>query len=185
MVNSTVCEVDLLPALRVGVRVVGERGDAEVHERRHPRAVLRGVLVEEPVEVPQHRVGVEVRSVMELDALAEPERPLRLVVRVHLPALREPRNEPGGLVGGAHVPVDERVVEHEAHEAEPFEPLVGLSPGEGNVGRGHPDPQGPSGTGGGGGDAGDEGDCNRPEHQVAQRESSLSWHGSSPVSIDG
>ena len=96
-----------------------------------------GVLVEHLGHVPHHRIGVEGRAVMELDARPQLEHPLGLVLVVHGPCGGEGRNQHAGGIGLGQIPLGERVIDGDAGEAVALKPLVGLAQRARNVGCRH------------------------------------------------
>src|SRR5262249_13731414 len=103
---------------------------------------LRGLLVLDRVEREQHGVGIEGAAVVEFHVSAQLEDPLLRIALADLPGFGEPGHQRGQLVTPREVPVDERLVDLVADEAEALEAVVRLAAGVGNVGRGHTDPQG-------------------------------------------
>ena len=117
---------------------VGEVGQVGARQGELLRVPLRRLFVE-AAEVPHDGVGVEGAAVMELHAVAQGEQPTLVVLGVDVPLGGEAGLDGGGLIGAAEVPVDERVVQAEADEAESLEALVGGAAGGGDVARGHGD----------------------------------------------
>ncbi len=109
------------------------------HDRRGRRIVLRRLVVVDAAEVPDHRIGVELRAVMELHALANVADPAQRIGLVGMPGGEQPGRDVGKLVGVREVPVDDRVVGGIAEEAEPFAAVVGNAVGGRQICRGHAD----------------------------------------------
>src|SRR5258708_247994 len=68
------------------------------------RVELRTVVLEVAIEIPDHRVGVEIRSIMKLHAMPQMEDPGFLVVRGLLVFLCQPRSKASQPVGAGEVP---------------------------------------------------------------------------------
>ncbi len=109
--------------------------------RRQARAHLRGLAlvvvgrlgVEHLVEVPDHRVGVEGRAVVELDPLAQAEDPVAAIRGVALPRGGEPRHQLARPVGDVELPGDQGIVEGESGELVAPRAAVRLAGGERQV----------------------------------------------------
>ena len=124
--------VDLARAAQVGMREAVTPTWLGVEMRR--------VLLQHLLDVPDHRVGVEVGAVVEFHAGAQLEDPLGLVVRRRRPFGREAGDDHARLVGRGQVPQRETLVHGVAGEAVALEALVGLAEGARDVGGGHADP---------------------------------------------
>ena len=116
--------------------------DAPARDGAARRVELRAVVAEEAIEVPDHRIGIEGRAVMEGHAATQVEAPFLRVVRVLLPALSEARAQPRHLVAARQVPQHQRFEHRIAEEAHPLEAVVRHAGGGRHVGRGHGDAQG-------------------------------------------
>ena len=125
--------VDLPP--RLEQRIARPRDGAAL------RLELLGLRVVEALEVPDHRVRVEVGAVVELDAAAQREDPLGRVGLVLRPLLREPGPEPGQRVRAGQVPQREALEDRVAEEAHALEAIVRHARGRGDVGGRHGDAQ--------------------------------------------
>ena len=88
-------------------------------------------------KIPDHRVGVEIRSIMEFDAFAQGEGPFGGIVWVHTPACCKAGDQRNRFVRGGQVIRDQGFEHLIAHEAHPFGPLVGLTIGQGHVASRH------------------------------------------------
>ena len=121
--------------------VGGDGGNARAALRRLLRVELRGLFVQQLLEVPDHGVGLEVAAVVELHAVAQGEGPARRIGLVDLPRSGEAGHQHRGLVGRGQVPIDQPVIERVAHEPHAFAALVGLAGGQRNVRGGHADAQ--------------------------------------------
>jgi len=124
--------------------VVDLAGAAQVRHARSRDADLTGVevrciLLEHLLDVPDHRVGVEIGAVVELHAGTQLEDPFGLVVGRDVPFGRKAWDHHARLVGGGEVPGGEPLVHRVAGEAVALKTLVRLTERSRNVGRGHAD----------------------------------------------
>jgi hypothetical protein len=71
---------------------------------------LRCLVVEHLVEIPDHRVGIEVAAVMEFHALPQRKPPFGLVGVAYLPFGGEAGHQFAGAIRHIHFPGDQRVV---------------------------------------------------------------------------
>ena len=147
----------------VGLLVGIDHRHRRLDDRRGRRVVVRRFLVIDPVQVPDHRVGVEVGAVMELHPLPHGEDPAQRIGFVDLPGGEQARRDVGRLVRIVpQVPVHQRVVGRVAEEAVSLETIIRNPVRAGQVRRGHGDAQRAAGRRqggkrrrrGGGGDAG-------------------------------
>ena len=79
---------------------------------------MRRVLVEELLEVPDHRVGIEIGAVVEFHAAAQLEHPLGLVLRGDVVLFREIGDLGWDLLVLRYVPVDQQVEDRPAGPTE-------------------------------------------------------------------
>ena len=93
-----------------------DRRDARAHLRALLRVELRRLVVQHLVEVPDHRVGLEVGAVVKFDALAQREAPDLVVLRVDLPLGGQARDQLAGARADVGFPRDHRVVNRVAGE---------------------------------------------------------------------
>src|SRR5262249_61618741 len=107
------------------IAIVGKVGGAAAVDSGGLRVELRRALLESAVEIPDHGLGVEGGAVMEAYATTQLERPFLAVAGILLPALGEARNDVGGRICFAQVPVDKGVEGGEAHETHALETVVG------------------------------------------------------------
>ena len=119
---------------RVELPPGGQRGQPRPHLRRLALVELRRLRVHDLLEVPDHRLGVEGRAVVEGHARPQRQRPALAVRRVGLPGGRQPRHQLARPVGDVHLPGDERVVDRVARELVGPRAAVGLPRGEGDIG---------------------------------------------------
>ena len=118
-----------LHRLVVYLPVGADDGRAGPGDARALRLELRAVVLVVAVEVPDHRVRVERRAVVELDALAQVEGPELLVGGILLPALGQRRDDPRELVRALEVPLHQTLEDRVAEEAHPLEAVVGHARG--------------------------------------------------------
>ncbi len=118
----------------VDLLVARDRRQARPHLRGLALVELRRLGVEHLVEVPDHGVGVEGRSVVELHTIAQLEGPQGFVAVVDFPFGGEARDQLPGSVGDVHFPGDQRIVERVAGELVGAGPAIGLAGGERHVG---------------------------------------------------
>ncbi len=125
--------VDLLPPV----------DDAEPNAREGCRVLLvvRRILVEEPLEVPDHRVGGEFRAIVKLHALPQREDPTLSVGRIALEALGEPWDDGRHRLGHTQIPANQRLEGRKARETKALEALVRRSGRRRHVGSRHRDAQ--------------------------------------------
>ena len=112
----------------------GDRRNARAHLCALLGVELRRLVVQHLVEVPDHRVGVEVGTVVELHALAQREAPDLVVLRVDLPVGGQTRDQLAGAGADVGLPGDQRVVDRVAGELVGARAAVGLAGGERDVG---------------------------------------------------
>ena len=98
---------------------------------------VNGIFVQHFLHVPDNRIGVDGRTVMELDAGAQFEGPLGFVGGIHRPRGGQAGDQHAGGIGLGQVPLRQCVVHRDAGEAVAFKTLIGLTQGAGNVGGGH------------------------------------------------
>jgi hypothetical protein len=72
---------------------------------------LRRLVIQHLVEIPDHRVGVELAAVMEFDTLAQGKAPFGLVLVVDLPLGGQARHQLAGPVRDVHFPGNQRIVD--------------------------------------------------------------------------
>ncbi len=113
----------------VELLVACHRRQARPHLRGLALVELRRLGIEHLVEVPDHGVGIEGRTVVELHVGPELECPQRLVGVVDLPFGGEAGDQLARPVGDIHLPRDQRIVERIAGE------LVGAGAAVGLAGR--------------------------------------------------
>ena len=94
----------------VDLGVARDRRQSGLDLRALTLVELRRLVVQDLVQVPDHRVGIEVAAVMELDALAQGEAPLGLVLVVDFPFGGETGHQFAGPIRHVHFPGDQRVV---------------------------------------------------------------------------
>ncbi len=99
---------------------------------------LRGFVVEDLVEIPDHRVGIEVAAVMEFHALAERKSPLGLVVVVDLPFGGKAGYQFARPIRDIHFPGDQRVVNGVGGELIGARATIRLARRQGNIGHRNP-----------------------------------------------
>jgi len=102
---------------------------------------LGGLVVVDPAEVEDDRIGVEIGAVVKFDAFAQVEEPSGVIRFVDFPAGGEPRRDLGGLVGVVEIPLDQRVKGGNTEKAVAFATVVGNAARRRDVGSGHPDAQ--------------------------------------------
>src|SRR5882757_1550381 len=102
---------------------------------------LRRLAVEYGVEIPHRRVGVETRTIMEHGIGSQLDDPAPAVRRIGLPCGREPGHQRRGA-GIAQVPIDQRVVDRIAREAQPLEAAIRAAPQPRNIEERDRNPQG-------------------------------------------
>jgi hypothetical protein len=95
----------------VDLGVARDRGQAGLHLRALALVELRRLVVEHLVEIPDHRIGVEVAAVVKFDALAQGKAPFLLVGVIDLPFGGEPGHQLAGPVGDVHLPGHQRIVD--------------------------------------------------------------------------
>jgi hypothetical protein len=118
-----------------------DRGDIAGSLRCLCRIELQRLLIAELVKIPHHSVGIELRSIVELHPGPELECPHRLILRIHRPRQSEAGLQPCRPIRVAQVPVDQRVIDRDAHEALAFAALAGLSCCQRDVSEGRRDAQ--------------------------------------------
>ncbi len=116
-------------------------GHGGAHDRRCRRVVVQRLVVVDALQVPNNGTGVELRSVVELGALAHGEQPAVRVHLIDLPGREQARRGSRRLVDVNEVPVDQPVIGRVAEEAEPLAAVVGNASHRRQVGRGHGDAQ--------------------------------------------
>ena len=121
--------VDLLP--------VTEHVDERAHDRRPGRIELWGLLVIEPLQVPDNRVGGDRGAVGELDTLAQGENPAGVVARIDFPCGRQPWRQSGNLLGMGEIPIDQAIESSKAEEPISLAAIVRDAAGGWDVGRSH------------------------------------------------
>ena len=95
----------------------------------------------DPAEIEDHRVGGEIRAVVELHALADIADPAQRIAFVDPPRGEQAGRDVGQLVGVGEVPVHDRVVGGVAEEAETLAAIVGNAMRGRQIRRRHADPQ--------------------------------------------
>ena len=145
---------------------VGREGrDAVHHLGDLARVVLRRVLLQDLVQIPDHGIGIEWRSIMKFYALAQLEDPFLGIRRVGMPFRSQARRQCRHHVGARQVPVHQRVIELVADEAVTLAALVRDARGLRDVGRGHPDAQRALGACAGVGPGSDASHGKQQDHQ--------------------
>src|SRR5690606_39654597 len=104
-----------------------ERGNASAYLGGLVRGILRRILIEDLVQIPDDRVRVEVGAVVELDALPQLDRPDCRIVLAYRPLRRQAGPAVGGLVGRREVPVDPGTADRVAGEPIASEAVVRLA----------------------------------------------------------
>ncbi len=117
----------------IDLAVARDRGQAGLHLGALALVVLRRLLVEHLVEIPDHRIGVEAAAVVELHVPAQRKAPLFLVARVDAPFRGQAGNQLSRSVGDVHLPGDERIVDGVAGKLIGAGAAVGLPGREWNV----------------------------------------------------
>ena len=103
-----------------------------------------GVVV--ALEVPDHRIRVEVAAVVKLDALPQMKDPLRRIRLVLGPALGQPGSQRGQHVRAREIEEDQPLEDRKAEEAHALVAVVRHPGRRGDVGRRHGDAQGAAGV---------------------------------------
>jgi hypothetical protein len=127
--------------LVVGLLELVDHRHGGAYDRRGGRIVLRRLVVVDPPHVPDHRVGVELRAVVELHTLPHLADPAQRVGLVGVPCSEQAWRDVSQLVGVGEVPVDDGIVGRVAEKSEPLAAVVGNAVRCGQVRRGHADAQ--------------------------------------------
>ena len=130
-----------LDGVIVDLAVALQRKEPAAHLCGLLRIELRSGLVIDLLHVPDDRVGIEIRAVVELHAFAELERPPGLVLVIHAPFGGETGGERRRDLGIVELPVDEGVVHRIAHVTITFAAAVRLPGRERDFRKRHADAQ--------------------------------------------
>ena len=117
----------------VDLGVALDRGQAGLDLRALALVELRRLVVQDLVEIPDHRIGVEVAAVVEFDALAQREPPFGLVGVVDLPFGGEPGHQFARPVRHVHFPGDQRIVDGISGELIGTRAAIGLARRQRNI----------------------------------------------------
>ena len=118
----------------VDFAVARHRRQAGLHLRALALVELRRLVVQHLVEIPDHRIGVELAAVMEFHALAQREFPLLLVGIIDLPLGGKAWDQFAGPVGDIHFPGYQRIVDRVGRELIGAGAAVRLARGQRNIG---------------------------------------------------
>jgi len=115
----------------------GHRRDARAHLGGLLGIVLRRLVAEHLVEVPDHGVGIELGAIMELDAAAQGEGPFAWVLGIDLPFGGQARDQLAWSAADVGLPGYQWVIQGVAGELVGPGASVRLAGGQGNVGHRH------------------------------------------------
>ena len=123
-------------------QVIDFSGTAQGRHARCRNAHLAGikmnrVFVQHLAHVPDDRIGIQGRAIVELHAWTQLEGPFGFVGCPHRPRGGQSRADPAGCIGFGQVPVGQGVVHRDTGEPVAFKALVRLPQGAGNVGCRH------------------------------------------------
>ncbi|MBA7698870.1 hypothetical protein ES703_107553 [subsurface metagenome] len=120
----------------VDLGVAGDRRQAGLDLRALPFVELRRLVVQHLVEIPDHRVRIELAAVVEFHALAQGKAPLGLVGIVHLPFGGKPGHQLARPFGDVHLPGDQGIVDGVGGKLVGAGATVGLAGGQRNISHG-------------------------------------------------
>ncbi|MGY4412804.1 hypothetical protein ACVWW4_004540 [Bradyrhizobium sp. LB7.1] len=117
----------------VDLGVACDRGQAGLHLCALPLVELRRLVVEHLVQIPDHRIGIELAAVVKLHALAQDEAPLGLVLVIDFPLRGQSWHQLAGPVGDVHLPGHQGVVDRVGRELIGAGTAVGLACRQRNI----------------------------------------------------
>ena len=110
---------------------------ARAHLRRLAIVKMRRLLIEHFLEIPDHRIGIEIRPVMEFHAWPQPKNPALTIRPIGLPGCRKTRHELPGPVRHIHFPGNQRVIQRIAGELISARAAIRLAGGLRDIGHGN------------------------------------------------
>ena len=118
----------------VDLGVARDRRQAGLHLRALALVELRRLVVQHLVEIPDHRVGIEVAAVMEFDALAQVKRHLVLSLSSTFHSVARPGTSLPGRSDDVHFPGNQRIVDRIGGELIGAGAAIRLAGGQRDVG---------------------------------------------------